>query len=147
MRRFVFRLEPVLRLRRMQEDEKKRAFALAGQRARQQAERLRASRVELALANRALAEVRKGTIDLVRARLQEGYVRAMERRVTDEERRLAEAVAQQAQAQREFIEARRRVRVLERLRERQWKRYLGEAEREERKVLDEVALAVRGVEP
>lgn len=139
MRRFTFRPERILRLRRQ---------VLQAERAR-----LGQAMTRLKLARQALDDSRRawdGVSAALFARLQTGspvsgaqlgdhLVLLVEAR--RRERHWGEQVAEAGQAveaqRRRVVQAHRAVRVLERLRERRLAQYRREAEREEMKVLDE----------
>jgi flagellar FliJ protein len=147
MRRFEFRLDGLARLREQQRRAALRALGEAQRHSARQARELGALAREHAAAHGALARLRApGTLDLFAVRLQEQYVRAVERAIDRAREALRKRLEDEQAARAAYVEARRRVRVLERLRERRLAEWRAEADREERMALDEVAIAVRGKE-
>ena len=137
-RRFEFNLEPVLRYRRMTEDQRKRAFGEASRRVDEQARKLDGLEREEGDARAEFAGLRSGLLSPTQLRLQESYLVAMERRIRREAAELVKRLQVREERRVEFVEARKQVRVLERLRERRMIEYRREVEREEQKILDEV---------
>lgn len=148
-KRFQFRLEPVLRVRGAQEDEARRAFAAAQRAAQEQARKLADIATQERRARAEMADTRRGPVNLVRVRLEEGYLVGVGRRIDREKQTLAKKLEEQFVKRTAFVEARKKVRVLERLKERRQTEYRREVEREEQKTLDEVGGVYhrRGVVP
>ena len=144
-KRFRFRLEPVLSVRRIEEDHEKRAFGEASRRAEEQTRRVEDIGHRQVEAREAFARTRARAIHLGRLRLEEGYLLGLARRVRREGTELIKRIHTREERRKEFIEARKKVRVLEQLRDRRLRDYRREVGREEQKILDETSLAYRGV--
>ncbi|MBI4578012.1 MAG: flagellar export protein FliJ [Planctomycetes bacterium] len=139
MRRFEFRLEAVLRYRRLTEDLRKREFAMARAAVVAQEGEIGRIRSEAESARVALRDVVAGGLDLRRVLDFQRFIngqRAREARGLARLRELAAAMEPRRQA---YVEARKATRALERVRERQRAGWRLEALREERRDLDEVA--------
>lgn len=136
---FRFRLEPLLGLRRLREDVARRDAAAARRAVGDQNRVLLAFLRDEEEGKSALRGLKQKTLDLVRLRLQEGYLNALERRIRKGFEVLQDLVRKELEKRRSLAEAVKGVRVLERLRERQQRehRYLGD--RHEQKFLDEIA--------
>jgi flagellar export protein FliJ len=138
MKRFVFRLATLLRIREAERDERRAQLADAFRVEAELQKQMTELEGELAAARRAhTADVGLVDVDRMLAAQRYGLVLEMDRR------RLAEqqaTVAQEVETRRAaLVEADREVRVLERLRETQHDRWRAEAEKQQMKLLDEVA--------
>ncbi len=136
---FKFRLEKLLDLRRLKEDVARRDHALARKDVAEQGQKLARVTGEREAEIRTLRELKRRTLDIVRLRLQEGYVNSLERRALRDAERLRELERKEAVKRQELAEASKGVRVLERLRERQFRAWAYQAGQEEQRFLDEVA--------
>lgn len=137
-KRFTFRLETMLKIRRQREDRHKRIVA----------ERLRqivAVREQLiSLDRQIMAEthaIRKGqkpgTIDLQQAIRHRNWLTHLHKAILDGQARLRFLEARLAQERAALAEAAKQRRILEKLKERQYLRYRQEEERTETKVADD----------
>jgi len=139
-RRFRFRLESLLRLRRSLEENAQRGLARALaqlDQARTRLARLRQDRTE-ALESRSLAPGQ--AVDLERWRAVERWVLALERRIVIAGEDLKEAEARVAAARQELVRAHRARLMLERLKERRQEQHAIEQLREEAREMDEMAV-------
>jgi flagellar FliJ protein len=140
MNRFIFRLEPLLKLREARRDECRAALA-EGYRV-DEVLRKQFSNLELELA--ALREfcrrkVSPGGVDidrLVEAQRYELVTRAHQQNIAQQRENVAVEIERRRQA---LVEADREVRVLEKLREKQAEQHRREEEVREARRLDEVA--------
>lgn len=136
MKRYQFRLEGVLRLRRAEAEQARGALAAANA-------ELRARLVQRdheASAFRTIA--RRQDAETLAALLAEREDAAIaQRRLDEAERAVADAAARAAVAQVTFSAAQRRVSALERLEARRREEYDGGLRREESLLLDEIATA------
>jgi len=124
MKRFSFRLTPLLRLRRQQEEQKKRV--VAGLLREIHAEQQQA--VALAEAVRQEGQTLKtqqlaGRVDLEWVAQYRRYVAAVQNVIQQHIRRVAEIQQQLIGARQELVQAAQKTKVLEKLRERQHERY------------------------
>jgi flagellar FliJ protein len=137
MARFSFSLEPLLKLRRLEEDQKKRGFLSSLQLCRlkeAEIEEISRRREEAKARCRELLPGRIEIEDLLRARrfLNVLFQRLSEKRVELQALRPALDEARAA-----YRKAAARRRVVEKVRERKWREYLREEDRRERRELDE----------
>lgn len=138
MKKFSFRLEAVLKLRRHEFERKERAFAVARSRAAQMARDHDAAGAQAA--ERAAIWIERARLGLDSARVgveQFGLRRAfVDWRETGARVEEAKAVAEQARI--ELTAAATKMRALESLRERAKERHRLEVQREEIAILDEI---------
>lgn len=137
MKRFSFRLEKLLRLRSQQTEQAKRALAAAMAAEEQSRQQMQQLHTQL---NARLVEIRQkeraGLVAFDFATLRT-HVRFLQGRFDQALEHLKAAEEFTAQKRLELIEARRRERALERLRERKLEVYTQELLKEEQKELDE----------
>ncbi len=140
---FKYKLEPVLRYRQHLEEEKRRALAEARRGVMDQNKVLMGLLLDEGKAKNDLGEMKKlPTLLVGRLRLQEQYINSLARRIRLEYRVLQEKLLAEASARRDLAEARKKVRVLEKLKDRRKADYDYELKRIERKEMDEVGLNV-----
>jgi flagellar export protein FliJ len=139
MKAFSFRLERLLGLRRLREEIAQRDFALAQKAVREQNQVLARLLLEEEGGKAELRSMKAGTLDLVRIRLQEGYLASLERGIRREGEKLQELARVESDRRRALTESRKGVRVLERYRDRQYRTWRTGVDRQEQKDLDEVA--------
>lgn len=138
---FRFRLERLLELRREKETAAQRELAEAVRQAREEAARLAALNAEEEGLKRSSSRV--GALDLAGLRLVEGYLGSLERRARASRERLSALGLVEAEKRRALAEAAKGVKALERFRERKLAEWRRASDREEVRVLDEVAAARR----
>ena len=139
MRRFRFPLEKVLRLRGQELEQARRALGGAMLAERTAAEAVQVARAAVAQRTTELAEaIMAGTTAaaFAAARRYLGFLQSEQRRA---ESCLAEAQTLVAARRRHLLEARRREKVLEKLKERRMETYTAQSLREQQKDLDEFA--------
>ncbi|MGA2081773.1 MAG: flagellar export protein FliJ [Holophaga sp.] len=139
-RRFRFRLESLLRLRRSLEENAQRGLARALaqlDQARTRLAQLRQDRME-ALESRSLPPGQP--VDLERWRAVERWVLALERRIVAAGEDVKEAEVKVAAARQDLVRAHRARLMLERLKERRQEQHAIEQLREEARELDEMAV-------
>ena len=135
---FQFRMEKVLDVRRLQEKSAQREFSAAQQAV---AER---NRIILELMNREddarreLRTLQEGAVDVARLRMAGEFAASLERRLQKEYEALQAQVLVEMQKRQQLTEARKGVRVLEKLREKQARTHRQGFDREERNFLDEL---------
>lgn len=139
MRKFVFRLESIRRLRAGVEREKRREFAAAA--AAYNRERHELVRLEREAEEKrgALRKELDGPCRLEKLRNMENYLLRLQETVVAQRQRTEEAWHFMEVKRRELVEASRERKVMDKLRERQLEEYLYELAREEQSFLDEVA--------
>ena len=141
-RRFKFNLEPLLRYRLHLEDERRRGLAQARQAVMEQNRHLMNLLSEENAGKNSLRETQQDGIDVRNLRLHQQYLLGLERRIREGYGGLQKRLGGEVRARAALAEARKRVRVLERLRERRKDRYDYELGRAEQKELDEVGLGM-----
>lgn len=144
-RRFVFRLQGVLEYRRALEEKKKRELAQAQREVGEATRRLTELLQMEAEQKERFRQLKAGDLDIMTLRLQEAYLNHLLRKIGQQQQRLQNLRMWEARARSEYVEARKQVMLLERLRERQLDRWRSEATREEVRFLDEVAANIRRI--
>lgn len=150
MKKFVFPLETLLRVRRQHEDVAKRDFALALGRQSRAEEAVREIDRRTAEARAELAALQKGSVDVGKIVSYYRFLSGQEvrRRGALEELKKLEKATETERSK--LVEARREKRVVEILKEKHYKRYLQEEDKREQKEIDDVvstraaARAMRG---
>jgi flagellar export protein FliJ len=143
---FKFRFEHVLDVRRLKEDLAKRDLAVAQQAVLAQQAGIARLVAEENEGKDALRGLRQNLVNIVRLRVQEGYLSSLERRIRASVERLQALGRVEAEKRRALTEARKEVRVLERYRERQLKTWQYGQDLGERKFLDEVTQNMSGMD-
>ena len=135
---FQFRLEKVLDVRRLQEKSAQRELAAAQQAV---AER---NRVILGLmtqqdeAKNELRALQERAVDVARLRLAGDFAASLERQLQREFETLQQQVRVEIERRQQLTDARKAVRVMEKLRDKQARQHRQGADLEERKFLDEL---------
>jgi len=135
---FQFRLEKVLDVRRLQEKSAQRELAAAQQAV---AER---NRIILGLMNqqddarKELRLLQERAVDVARLRLAGDFAASLERLLQREYETLQAQVLVEIEKRQQLTEARKAVRVMEKLRDKQARQHRQGADLEERKFLDEL---------
>ncbi len=140
-KRFEFSLETVLRVRRMENDAQRRAMAGALRNLRQAEFRVRSIEADLAAQTTAVrGEQGAVRIDLAAVRGHQFYMTRLHAALRASQAGVV-AAEQAAEAERaKLAETSKRLKVIEKLRDRQRRRYESELARRERIAEDEVAL-------
>ena len=136
---FTFRLERLLEIRRLKEEMARRDLARGARQLREHNQRVLAILREQEEAKREMKDMKTRSVKVSRLRLQEGYLEVLERRLRRAVERLQELAMAEQDAREALTETSRRVRVLERLRDRREAAFKSERERKERAILDEIA--------
>lgn len=143
MARFRFSLEGVLRQRALVEREKQRVVADRQAIVAKLTTELRALDQQM---QSATAEVRDhrlvGRLDLSYLAAHRRYALAMQRRAVELARRIASAQVAVEQAQAELVEAARRRKAIEKLREKRLAQWQAEHQRKESSELDEIGMRI-----
>ena len=143
MARFRFSLEGVLRQRALVEREKQRVVADRQAIVAKLTTELRALDRQM---QSATAEVRDhrlvGRLDLSYLAAHRRYALAMQRRAVELARRIASAQVAVEQAQGELVEAARRRKAIEKLREKRLAQWQAEHQRKESSELDEIGMRI-----
>ena len=135
---FEFRLEKLLELRRLEEEAAQREFAAAQQAVAEQHQAILGLLTREEEGRQDLRTLQERAIDVVRLRMTGDYLEAIGR-LLDRERVVLQDLAKvEFEKRLRLTEALKGVRVLERFRERQLRRYRQDLDLEERKFLDEI---------
>ena len=139
-RRFRFRLETVRRLREQARDKEQRIVAGAVRAVKQIEERIVRLSGELQEVCGQSRDIRGGRfLDAVSLRGHQLYRIYLHRKIAESHEELAEKQAVLKRERAKLAEASTRLKVIENLRDRQWKRYLVDVAREEQAACDEAA--------
>ena len=143
MKKFRFRLQPLLRLRKQQEDQKKRAVGAM----LTQILDLQRQALELAEAIKAEGETLKqqyvqGNVDLNWVSHYRRYVTSVQRAIAERIQAATSIQEKLHQARRKLAEAAKQTKILEKLKEKQQKQYEREWQRKENRQLDEIGTKV-----
>lgn len=141
-KRFRFRLERLLELRRMREEIRKKELAEANRAVAEQQQAILRLIVEEEGARVEMRGLKTKRFDLAAVRMTEHFLLQIARRISEAYRELQSRQMRAAEKRRELVEATQAVRVLERFRERKLGEYELEVGREEQRFLDEVAARV-----
>ena len=139
MKKFSFSLQKVLDYRRQLESVRSAAFSKAAEVFKQRQKNLESLGEELAQYRSRLAEMGVGRISARELSSYRSYMTHCEIKVSKAAKWLMEAAGEMESRRRDFVGAKKRTRVLERLEEVKRGRHDYEAARQETKVLDEVA--------
>jgi len=139
MKQFRFRLQPLLRLRKQQEDQKKRAVGVL----LTQIYDLQRQALELAEAIKAEGDTLKqqyiqGNVDLNWVSHYRRYVTSVQRAIAERIQKATNIQERLHQARRELAEAAKQSKILEKLKERQQRQYEREWQRKENREMDEI---------
>lgn len=137
-KRFAFRLQKVLDYRGELEESKKRELFLTRKAVAEQNQRLMDLMKEGMTLRQKIKTMRMAAIDIQALRMEMGYMSFLDRRTEAAHARLQELAQTEKRIRMEYIEARRKVRALEILKDRHHGRYQYDLNRAEVRELDEV---------
>lgn len=147
MAKFIFNLDGVLRQRKQVERDRQRALAEKMAEVHRLSEELRQMDQSM---QSAVADVRenrlRGPIDLAFIAAHRRYTMAMQRKATDQARRIVAAQQIADAARLELAEAAKQRKIIEKLREKRYQQWKMELERKAAMEMDEVGMQMlRGV--
>ena len=138
--KFRFRLETVEGLRRRARDTSRRLLAGAISKVQQVSDRIASLKGQLCdTVDRTRGARGRGRLDVAVLREQQLYRGELHRRISELTQELARAEADLEHKRHDLVEASKRLKVIEKLRERHWTRYVEERGREEQRAMDETA--------
>lgn len=140
MNRFQFRLESVLRVRAAEEEARKRAFGAARQEAQREENLLDEIRREIEDHDRIAEDRESRPLNARDLAMHHGYSRQLERKREWQQSRLKRAEEMLDTRRNELIEATRRKKTLDQLRERAFREHAQAENREEQAILDELTV-------
>lgn len=135
---FRFRLQKVLEYKQSIEEEKKLELGHAYRLRQQEAARLKRYQQQK---EQALVSSRTGKLDLVSLRQRQQYLDVMDRKIASQVKRLEAAEKRVSEKQVELRQAMQERKAFDRLKERQKQQFAYEFNRQQQKLLDEVATA------
>ena len=140
MKKFSFSLERILTLRQQAEDERRRALGEVERRIYAERSQLESLEGQRQSEQQAIREVGSGgSLNVRRVIDGRAYQAGLQVRIARSLEALRSLAVERQNRMNEYIEARKRRRVLEKLRQRKYRQWREETEREERMELDEVA--------
>ena len=140
VKKFNFRLQTLLELRRQEEDQKKRVVgSLLSEINQQQAQALELAGLIRAEGQKYKEQLESGKVDLEWTGHYFRYVNQVQRAIALRVEKVAQVQQQLAAARAELVQAARRTKILDKLRDKQWERYRHELNRLENQETDEVA--------
>lgn len=138
-KRFTFRFDTMLKIRRQREDGQKRVVATRLRQIQQVKDRMSAIEQQIGDEMNAIrAGQERGTIDLQQVMRHRHWVGQLHRSRLESEARLRYHEAQLSQERAALAEAMKQRRILEKLKEQQWERHRQEEERRETRESDEL---------
>lgn len=143
MKQFQFRLQPLLKLRKQQEDQKKRAVGVL----MTQIHDLQKQALELAEAiqsegDRLKQQYLEGKVDLHWVAHYRRYVTSVQRAIAEKIQEATSIQGKLHQARGELAEAAKQTKILEKLKEKQQKQYERKLQRKENREMDEMGANV-----
>lgn len=138
MNRFKFRLESVLRVRGVEETRRKREFSVALQGVQNAEARMNETLQEMEDQDRIAAERETGALTVQELKIHNQYTRQLELKKANHAVLLTRAREVLDTRMNELLEATRRKKTIERLRERSYMEHVKEVNREEQADLDEL---------
>ncbi len=140
MKRFKFSLETLLKYRINIEKKKKEDWARAKKERVEAEERLEQIYREERERRKVLESLMEGEIDLKFFNLTQRYIGQLMRLEKIQSKIVEEKKKIEEEKLKEWIEARKSKKVLENYREKKWKEYLYELDKEEQKIVDDIFL-------
>ncbi len=140
MKKFTFRLEPVLKLRRVEEDKKKRAVGvLLTEISRQQQAALDMANAITRQGVSLKSQFECGKVDVDWIAYYQGYVANMQQSISEKIAEVGRIQEKLAFARADLAEAAKQTKILEKLKEKQQNRFKEEIRKQETAELDEMA--------
>jgi flagellar FliJ protein len=140
MRRFEFGLKNLLKVRQTTEDRLKQEYALQSRRLADEYRKLEILLAQILASEGDARAAQAGAVDINLERTYFEYLQALERRLIKTRAHIAGLEADLQRQQGALLQARRAVKVLEKLRERRWAEYAKKTQRQEQKSLDDLTM-------
>lgn len=144
-KRFVFKLEGVLEYRRALEEKKRRELAQVLREVGEATQQLTAMLQMEVEEKERFRRMKAGKLNILTLRLQEAYLNNLLRKIDRQQQLIQKLRTREVKARAEYVEARKQVMLLERLKERRLERWRYEANREEMRFLDEIAANIHRI--
>jgi len=139
MKKFSFRFEPLLKLRQLREDQQKHRVSQAAGQVRQLQDQLARDQENIVNYCRFMAQRLTGTIQVEPLIADRRYLNQLHFRQAQCRDQLQQALQQLTQARLQLAQARRQTQIMEKLKDRAWRKYKEELDRFEQRELDEQA--------
>lgn len=139
MKKYSFRLQTLMRVRQVFEDEAERLFRIAVQQLTIAVEKLDDLKAELVKLNKDLAALRKRGIDVAIQLLYDRYIARLREKTAEQVEIVAAAEVELEERREELLARVKDRKTIEELRLRDYDRYLQELRRYEQSVIDEIA--------
>jgi flagellar FliJ protein len=140
MKKFSFRLQPVLKLREQQEEQKKRVVGvLQNEIAEQQRQALAMAQVVKEQGQILKDHFSRGNVDVNWISYYQGYVSNMQRKIAEKINNVAHVQKKLIKARVELAEAAKQTKIIEKLKEKRKQRYDKQLQRQEIFGQDELA--------
>lgn len=140
MRRFEFGLKTVLKVRQSTEERLKQEFAQQARQLSEEYRNLEKLSAQILASEKQVRASQGGAVDLNLERAYFEYLQALERRLSKSRERIQLMEAELRRQQEILLQARRAVKVLEKLREKRWAEYHKKIQRQEQKNADELTM-------
>lgn len=139
MKKYSFRLQTLMRVRQVFEDEAERLFRIAVQQLTIAVEKLDDLKAELVKLNKDLADLRKRGINVAIQLLYDRYIARLREKTAEQVEIVAAAEVELEERREELLARIKDRKTIEELRLRDYDRYLQELRRYEQSVIDEIA--------
>lgn len=142
MKKFKFRLETLLKYRKILEDQARLELAEADRRLKEEQSKLKKLEDDLNRTIEALYQKQSETVTAEELSLYSSYISRLKHNITMQEIKVAEAEKYRFECLKKLEEAMRRRKLVESLKDKQLKNYYIELLREEQKYLDEIGTQI-----
>jgi flagellar FliJ protein len=140
MRRFEFGLKTVLKVRRSTEERLKQEYANQTRRLNEEYRKLETLSAQVLASEEEARAAQSNQVDLALERAYCEYLQSLERRLAKTRERIVLLETELKRQQAVLLQARRAVKVLEKLRERRWAEYHKKSQQQEQKNLDDLTM-------
>ncbi len=139
MNRFIFRLQSVLRLREIKEDEKKREFGTAMQKLHHEENKLEHLDSSLQSHENNMGEQGKGTVTTAQLTNNFNYARSLDGKIDNQKKKVIEEETVVEGKREELVQSTKQKKILERLKERKREYHEKAVVKEEQDLIDDIA--------
>jgi len=140
MRRFEFGLKTVLKVRRSTEERLKQEYANQTRRLNEEYRKLETLSAQVLASEEEARAAQSNQVGLALERAYCEYLQSLERRLAKTRERIVLLETELKRQQAVLLQARRAVKVLEKLRERRWAEYHKKSQQQEQKNLDDLTM-------
>ncbi|MFC1573913.1 flagellar export protein FliJ [Candidatus Latescibacterota bacterium] len=139
MNRFIFRLQSVLRLREIKEDEKKREFGSAMQKLHHEEKELEHLDTSLQGHEKNMEQQGKGTVTIAQLTNNFNYARSLDGKIDNQTKKVKEEEKVVDGKREELVQSTKQKKILERLKERKREEHDKAVLSEEQDLIDDIA--------